>query len=161
MINVLAEKLSGLYIVSYDKLKWQLAGYDPEKDRALIRSLAFDFFEMVCRKGVPIILDVGFDNETEFLFCRNMAGKHGYMFFDAGFTANREILLKRFRERVKSAQKAKSKIALTDEKIFLEKLSNPCGVFMPSSTTIFDTSVLPAEAIGREILKMLSSSEER
>ena len=66
LTKALSEKLPDIYTVSYDKLKWQLAGYHRDKHRSLIKEITFGLFEVICSKYIPILLDVSLQDEAEY-----------------------------------------------------------------------------------------------
>ena len=69
--QALGEKLPGLYTVSYDKQKWQLAGYDRDRNT----------YEFIAKKGISMQLDFFFRRETDYRHCKDIAEKFGYKFF--------------------------------------------------------------------------------
>ena len=67
----IGERFSGTYSVAYDKLKWQLSGYDRngadhQLQRNIINDIEWRLIEYVCEKSVPITTDVFLHNEEEY-----------------------------------------------------------------------------------------------
>lgn len=152
--KVLKEKLPGWYVVSYDKQKWQLAGYDRLKDSKLIKDITKGLFEVICKLGNSILCLALISTEEEYISYKQIAEKYEYAFISIELTAPKETLLKRFRERVESAKLAKSTtISVTDEEVFLENISKP--FFVPKNINSFDTSILKPEEIANKILEEL------
>lgn len=152
--KVLKEKLPGWYVVSYDKQKWQLAGYDRTKDSKLIKQITVGLLEVICKIGNSILSLALLSSEDEYVTYKNIAVGYGYNFVSIELTAPRDVLLARFRERVESATLMKSTtISVTDENIFLENLSKP--FFIPQNIISFDTSVLSTDEIAEKVLKQL------
>lgn len=147
------EKFPGMYNVSSDKLKWQIAGYHRDKHRGLARELALELFEAVCKKSLPIVLEVLFEDEAAYLSSKKTAEKYGYKFISIKLTAPDEVLLQRFRERVESAKAANSKISITDENMFIQNLSRK--YFIPTDSMEFDTSKMDAETITEKIVNLV------
>src|SRR6478609_130207 len=88
--NALAERLPGAYIISFDRMKWQLAGYDRTKDGPLVDELALGLLRVACEKNIPAIFNFSFvDNmgEKEYAACRRMAEEKGYAFVSVTLTA--------------------------------------------------------------------------
>src|SRR3989344_6358662 len=150
--TTIGERYPGTYLISYDKLKWQLFGYNRVHDKEIMKQLAFGVYEVVCKLGIPIIYQPFFIDEADYECSRAMAVKFGYEVFTVAVTAPRDILLTRFRARVKSAQESRSKISVTDEEVFLENMAKPR--FLPPETPVFDTSVMTAEQIADEVDKL-------
>src|SRR3989344_5591246 len=98
--EAIGEKIPGIYTVSYDKQKWQLAGYNRDRDKDTIRDITLGLYEVICRKGIPIQFDFMCRNEADYRRLTEIAEKYEYNFFSFGLTAPVEILLARFRERV-------------------------------------------------------------
>ena len=161
LAQALGEKFPGTYLVAYDKLKWQLSGYDRNgtdhrRQREIINEIEWELVEQLCRKSIPIATDVFLHDEKESLRLQTVAEKYGYtlMFFE--LTAPREVLLERFRGRVKNVKERGTKVSLTDEGQYVERLSMKC--FVPTDTPVFDTSVIDVKNIADKITDMLGSS---
>jgi predicted ABC-type ATPase len=152
LANVIAKKLPDVYTISYDKLKWQLSGYHRNKHKALIKKIALGLFEVVCQAHIPILLDI-FLKDAEYRRCYKIAKKYGYEFISVKLIAPKKVLLNRFRERVKRAKRARTKISVTDEKLFIANLSKKS--FTPANTLIFDTSLTDADYIADKTIKAL------
>lgn len=136
--NALSEKFPGAYIVSFDRMKWQLAGYDRNKDGPLVDDLVMGLFEVVCRKQIPILLDFSFESEAEYAACRQGAERQGYKFLSVELTAPTEVLLQRFHERIENAKRTGVKITITSDPEFLETAAKK--FYLPPDTPVFDTS---------------------
>ncbi len=150
----LGERLPGTYLVSYDKLKWQLFGYHRDKDRETVKDLLVGFFEVVCKKGLNVFTDTYVRDEAEYLRYRGIAEANGYKFVSVRITAPEEVLIARFRERVERATAASSKtISVTDEATYRKNLAMPA--YQPPDAPAFDTSVRSVDEIVGEILMLL------
>jgi predicted kinase len=151
------QQLPGIYNVSYDTMKWQLAGYSRDKDRALIKSIVKDLFELICSKSIPVLYVSWFRDEKEFLEHKNIESKYGYKSISVELTAPEKVLLSRFRERVNDVKKTSmDRISVTDENIFLKNLHSG-EWFTPAIIKSFDTSVLSPDAIAEEIVRLFTS----
>lgn len=150
----LGERFPGTYLVSYDKLKWQLFGYHRDKDRETVKDLLFGFYEVVCARGLNVFTDTYLRDEAEYRRYRATAEAHGYRFVSVRLTAPEDVLLERFRERVAKATAAGSKtISVTDEATYRKNLSMPA--YLPPDAMTFDTSAVPVETIAQRILTLL------
>ena len=138
LYTVLADRLPDVYLLSYDRIKWQVAGYQRDTHRKLIKELAFGFFELVCQKHISVLLDMSLTDEAEYGRATEIAKRYGYSFISVEFTAPRDVLLDRFRSRVEDAKRMGTKISVTSEDIFLNELSK--RPFVPPHTPVFDTS---------------------
>jgi len=151
----LKEKLPGYYTVAYDKLKWQLAGYNRDKDAKLIKEITEGLFGVVCKIGNSILLLAMISTEDEYISYKKVAEEFGYKFISIQLTAPTEVLLARFRERVETAKRMNSTtITVTDESIFLDSLSKP--FFVPKEITSFDTSIMKTEDIANKVIDLIS-----
>jgi len=148
----LSERISGIYIVSYDKLKWQLGGYNRDLHRPIIKELTIGLFEVVCRQGIPIIID-GF-SRTEELYKKYLQTmeENGYKFLPIKLEAPPEVLLDRFRERIASCESKGKKISIMDEDLFIK--NNSIKYFDVPNATVFDTSVLSIDEIANKVLDL-------
>ncbi len=150
----LGERLPGTYLVSYDKLKWQLFGYHRDTDRETIKDLLFGFYEVVCENGLNVFTDTYLRDEEEYLSYREIAEANGYAFVSVRITAPEDVLIERFRERVAKATAAGSKtISVTDEATYRKNLTMPA--YAPPDARVFDTSVRSVDEIVEDILNLL------
>ncbi|MBI2064539.1 MAG: AAA family ATPase [Candidatus Yanofskybacteria bacterium] len=152
--KILLDKLPGVYLVSYDSLKWNLSNYDRDRDLALIKDIALGLFESVCRNSVPVLLSAYISTEGEYEVYKSIVNKYEYSLLEVRLTAPNEVLLSRFRERIKDADHAGTKISVTDEALFLKNLSKP--FFVPSGVNVYDTSILKPADIADRIIDLLN-----
>lgn len=152
-VKELLAHFPGTYHVGYDKQKWQLAGYNRDTDRKIIKQITFGLLETVCKLGLPIQLEY-FRTEEDYNAVKEIALKYGYTLYIFELQAPYEVLLERFRARVESAQKMQSKtISVTTEEAFNENYKQ--GYFIPNGTPIFDTTKQNSVEIVEEIRKVL------
>src|SRR3989344_7775858 len=93
--NALGEKFPGLYMLSFDKLKWQLAGYNRDQHSNLIKNIELGVFEVICKQAIPLTLNYFCQNTQEYATLQNIAGQNGYKFISVELTAPKEVLLAR------------------------------------------------------------------
>jgi hypothetical protein len=146
-----------MYTVSYDKQKWQLAGYERAQNKDLIKEITFGLFEAVCRQSIPILFTLGFRDAPDFARCQSVIDANGYRLISLELTAPHEVLLQRFRARVESAKRGESKISITDEALFVSNLSK--RYFIPVGSPLFDTSLMSAEDIASNVVRMIHAVE--
>lgn len=151
----LIEKLPDTYLVSYDKMKWQISHYHRDKHKPIIKELVVGLFDVVCQKKLPILLDAFIEDEKEYAEYNQIAEYHGYLFLSIELTAPIEVLLARFHERVANVTQQGIKISVTDEATFLTQTSK--RPFIHEGTPVFDTSVANPESIVNSIIELLSS----
>lgn len=151
--SAFAEILPGIYVVSHGKLKWQLSGYNRDKDMPLMRNILRGFFEVVCKQGVPILLDAIVRTEEDYKYFKDVAEANGYRFISVKLTAPKEILLNRFRERIENGKKNNVKISITSEELFWANIENE--FFTPEGTPSFDTSKTSPSEVASQILVLI------
>lgn len=154
--SLLAEKFPGMYTISYDKLKWLLSGYDRDRHRGLIKDIEIGLLEVVCRQSIPIELNFFFQDEEAYLKIKSMVEKYNYSLISVELTAPIEILLGRFRDRVRESKQKGIKLSVVSEEVFLENVSRRS--YVSQGTPVFDTSSLNAQEIVGEIRKLLPLS---
>ena len=152
--RALSKEVENLYTISYDKLKWQLTNYNRDEHKPLIKKLARGFFNVVCNEGLPILLDAFIVDEKEYNCYLEIAKKNNYKFVSFKLTTHKNILIKRFRERVKSAKKQKIRISITDENLFLENSLKE--FYTPKNTLILDTSKSSLRKTTNKIIKVIN-----
>lgn len=148
----LGRRMPGTYTVAFDKLKWQLAGYDRDRDRETVKELLVGFFEVVCARGLPIILQVSMRTKEEFDAYARIAESHGYRIVSVRLTAPTETLLERFRARIANAG-PNAKISVRDEPTFLSNVERPA--YCPADTMVFDTTQRSAADVADQIVPLL------
>jgi predicted kinase len=142
------------YLISYDKQKWLLSGYDRTVHAPLIKDITFGLFKTVCEKGISVFLEY-ISKEEEYKKCKEIADQYGYTFICIELKASQDILLKRFQERVKEVKEKGQRISVMDTETFLSNLLK--GYYVPEGTYTFDTEISSPEEISSEILKILNS----
>ncbi len=147
----LFKRIPDVYLVGTDKLKWQLAGYHRDKHRPLLKEITFGLLEVVCKTGIPVILHLTVRNRKDYFKLQRLAKKYKYRLVTVGLTAPKNILIKRFRERVALSKKKGFNISVKDESIYLENLSRK--PFRPRGTPVFDTSINNEKVIADKIIK--------
>ena len=153
--DAIKQKYNGIYTVDYDRVKRQLSGYNHEVDAADMRTLSLGFFEVVCKLGKPILLLVPpFYDEAQYLEYKKVADSFGYDFHVFEFTASRDVLIKRYRERLEGIEKAGNKVLIKTEEEYLKTLDTP--YFVPKNAVLFDTSNDGGEAMADKVLNVLS-----
>ncbi len=151
--RILAERESGIYLVSTDKQKWLLSGYDRNTNPPVpIREITWGLFEAVCKTGLPIQLEY-IRTEEDYLAVKKTADENGYDIRCFEFTAPREVLLERFHKRVAEAEKTGLQISVKKEEVFLSIIDK--GYYAPKGIPVFDTTVLSMEEIVDSILASL------
>ncbi len=150
----LARRMRGAYTVSYDKLKWQVAGYDRDQDRELVKELLFGFFGVVCEKGLTIFLQTFMRSKEEFDAYASVAAANGYRIISVQFTAPEDVLIERFRERLARVKASNGRMAITNEELYRKNLA--MERYVPEGTPLFDTSTRSAEEIADEIMALVA-----
>ncbi|GEM_PF-3232964 len=159
-INAIGARFPGSYLIEYDKLKRQLFGYQRTREdhREIIRRFQWGLLELACEQSLPVITGVFLHDEEEYGRFMNITKRYGYekrVF--VRLTAPQDVLLERFRARVKHAKETGAWLSLDDESVFLSIISSPKRSLIPPGTPVFDTSVTNAEAIADDIARKLSA----
>lgn len=142
----LKKQIPNNYLVSYDKLKLQLTGYDREEHRYVMRRLTLKYLEAICEENFFIFVELWYLSEDDVLEIREIADRHNYKLVTAHITAPIDILMKRCRERIATAEKEGRKNSIMDENIY--KKSYELKEYLPKSKMTIDTSIsTPEEAI--------------
>ncbi len=152
--DILSDRIPDIFHLSYDNVKWNFSNYHRDTHKEKVKKIVKEFFEIICKTDSSILLLTIIEDEQEYNHLTEIAEQYAYNFLNIKLKAPKEILLQRFRERVRSAKKAGSKISITDEKLFLNNSSK--DFFTPNNAKIFDSSKLSPEEIADEILKLLN-----
>ena len=151
----LGERFPGTYLVAYDKLKWQLSGYKRITDGDLVRSIELELFEIICKKKISMFTIFNRHTAPELEKCDALAKESDYSpVLYVQLEAPEDVLISRFRERVKSAKEMGTKVSLTDESLFREKLTH--DHYSWPGKLVFDTSVTDVKEIADRIEKIIA-----
>ena len=150
--KALAERASDIYLVSTDKQKWLLSGYDRNTHPVPIKEITWGLFEAVCKTGLPIQLEY-IRTEEDYIACKELADKYGYELYCFEFRAPREVLLQRFHARVAEAKITGMQISVTKEDVFLSIIDK--GYYAPNGIPVFDTTVTTVNEIVESVIKAL------
>lgn len=151
----ISDRLPGIYYLGYDKLKWQLSGYDREEDRELIHTLERGLLDALLKTGTSVVTELYLHDEAEYKEVAQALSENGYFFVAVALNAPEDVLLSRFRQRVKDAAEKGTPESLTDESAFLD-ITRTRKPYVVPNTPVFDTSVTAVEHIAAEIAKTLS-----
>lgn len=156
VIKILMKNNENLFHLSYDYLKWSFSKYKSDKYYKDVQKIVLTVAKEVFNMGYNIISDSSLTREfREELI--NLAKQKDYEIIEINLEADYNILLKRFRERVKSAMLVPEKdrrISNLSEERFKElfdifnKEKNPGAV-------IFKADEETAEGIAEKIKKYL------
>ncbi len=152
----LIELIPNNYLVSYDKLKQQIAGYDRDKHKEVIRRLSLGYLDVVCSEGFFILLELWCFDESEYALLNSIAAKHDYNIIIIHITASEDILMKRCRDRIARAVSDGRKISIMDENIYKERLETKH--YLPEGTESIDTSEISSESATLAVQKIIGSS---
>ncbi len=154
LADELGNRHPGSYLISFDKLKWQLYGYQRGKDRDVIKQIFKGLFETVTKLGLSMLATPLLYSESELQEWNSIASSQGYHIINVCLTTPQDVLLERFRTRVKEAREAGRRLSLSDEKEFLDRMNNPY-FYTPMNMPSFDTSTLTPIQIADEVEKLL------
>ncbi len=156
LVKVISQKFPGVYNVAHDKLKWQLAGYDRRQNGEVMKKLVEGFFRVVCEQGLSILLEVIIRSPEALKRYEQTAAEFGYQFISVKLTAPEDVLLKRWRERVKDAKANNRPTSMTKEEDFIENVR--MAFYVPSEATVFDTSVVSTDEIAEKISELITAA---
>ncbi len=150
--RALAERVSDIYLVSTDKQKWLLSGYDRNTHPVPIKEITFGLFEAVCKTGLTIQLEY-IRTEEDYRMCKAVADTYGYEILAFELRAPREVLLERFHRRVAEAKENGTQLSVTKEEVFLQNIE--MGYYAPADATLIDTTTLSTEDVVAQVLERL------
>lgn len=153
----LADRIPDNYLLSYDKLKIQLHGYDRDKHKEVMRKLSLGYLDVVCSEGFFILLELWRFEESDYLLVDTIAKKHGYEFTVVHFTASKDVLTKRCRERISSAISNGIKVPAMAEERYIESFEE--DQYLPKGTPSINTSSISNEDVTQSVLKILEESK--
>jgi len=153
----LEDQIPNNYLLSYDKLKLQLHGYDRDTHREVMRKLSLGYLDVVCSEGFFILLELWQFEENDYSLVNTIAKKHDYRFITIHFTASKDVLTKRCRERISNAESNGTKFPTTAEERYIESFE--VDQYLPEGTPSIDTSSISNEDATLSVLKILKETE--
>src|SRR3989338_4493954 len=79
LCEAIGERYPGTYLVSFDKIKWQISWYTRVKDKEIIKQLTHGMYELVFTLGIPILYQPFFHDEEEYQSAYDFAVRHDYV----------------------------------------------------------------------------------
>jgi len=149
----LAERNEGSYLISYDKLKWGVAGYHRDIHKELVRQLTFGLLEKACEQELLIWLDMFRLNEVEYGKLVELARKYDYRLLPVYMVASDDVLIERFRERVAQVEASGGHLSVGNESLFKELIHK--DTFFPDDVLELDSGVLSEGEIVERIMEDL------
>lgn len=102
VIKYIMKKREHLFHLSYDSLKWSFSNYSSDKYYKDVQKIVLAVASTVFKMNYDVISDSTLYNSSRKKLI-NLATLAGYQILEINLEASREILIKRFDERVASA----------------------------------------------------------
>lgn len=152
--RVLNQIIKDSYHVSYDKLKWGFFDYKKEDHKDIVQQLPHALISFLLKHNVCIISEMFFLNEEEWLTFKCEVINKGYVIHFFKFFANQDILLERFKRRIRTGVKDGGlKISTPNETIFLK--GTDYKYFCPKEAIEIDTSGISENEVVELIMKTI------
>lgn len=159
LIGVLSKALAGnvknLYILPYDLIKTGIMGYHRDKHAPLVKQLAVDISEVMFSKQLSVLVDMNFGSKYEYERYIRTARRYRYEVMPINLVAPRNVLLERFRRRIRAFRKEGRNISGMDERLYLKALTKKG--YLAKNSYSFDTSEKSVDEISREVIEILRS----
>ena len=142
--------------ISSDVVKWLIGGYDATNNehRALKEEMAYSLAETGVKNSLSLIVDGGHNKYRKKL--RELADKYNYHYLSINLEAPKEILEKRFQERVISGKKNDSqKISVTTKEGFDSRHEWYLKENRDLDGMVFDTTKNTPEEIFKKVKDIL------
>jgi adenylylsulfate kinase-like enzyme len=140
------------YFACYDNLKWKLSGYNRDTDRKLIRSIFFGFIDVLTAEGLDIIASFSTRDAEKFTDFKKRVESFGYTIYFLHFTADPEVLRKRFAERLERFRVQGGNMAVRDEATFL---ANNASFYYPPESIVIDTTTASIDETLAQVMSVL------
>ena len=153
--KLLLDKIPDSFRVSGDRIKWLISNYS-KIYRQSVYKLSLALAEAALVEGFSLITDgSGYFYEGNEDKYKNLALKYQARLIAVNIEAPFETILERFNKRVLSAKIEGNKISNTDPKR-LKEIYDTYLENKDEQAPIFDSSLLSAEEICAEILKLIN-----
>lgn len=144
--DLFMERYGGIFNAKYDRIKWLISDYSPERDRDIIYEMTLEVARVALKNKLSVLKE-GALFEPERLV--RLAKDFNVPFFVANVSAPAKILEKRFLERIE-AKKNGAKVANADPARFRELNKMYLDTKMDSPLE-FDSSTQSPEEIVQAI----------
>jgi len=154
--NIMKER-DNLFYLHYDSLKWSFSKYTSGKYYQDISKIVLSVADTVFDMGYDVISDSSLYKESRDKLI-SLANKYDYQIIEINLEAEKDVLLKRFDERVKSALAIPEKdrrIANTSVDRFKELIDIFNKEKNPSALT-FKTDIQTIDEITESVMSLLS-----
>lgn len=152
IIEELGKLESGLFHLSYDRIKWCFLDYKHETHRDEVYNILTLLIGECVKKEISIVKDGGLYKE-KLLPMVEFVKENGYKIVEINLEAPMDVLMARFKARTEYSKTSKAKISNLSEERFLELVEMYKAVKDQSLIT-YDTSVMTSEDIAKEIIKL-------
>lgn len=145
--NMIFEQNPTCFFLAYDKIKWQLSGYQRDEHRGIISEIERKFLlALLAEEKISFIIsDLRFRNEDDFQNFLEIHKIPKENFINIYLKAPLEIRLKRWKERIERCEKIGHKVSITTEELFLRQAAEE--IYIPKDAIEFDTSIQSKEEI--------------
>lgn len=153
VITELGKLRTGFFHLSYDRVKWCFLDYKSGSHADEIYKMLTALMRECVEAGVSVIKDGGLYKEKIFPIVE-LAKEAGYKIVEVNLEAPKEILIKRFEDRIERSNKnGKEGFANLSEERFWE-LNEMYESSKNTELKTYDTSLMSSEEIAKDILTL-------
>jgi len=151
--ELLQEQIDQLYTVDFDVIKRQISGYHWKRDSGTAQQITLDTLASVSKTDLTILALLPPPNSKE-IFDRTegIAKASLCTLINIEITAPDEVLVKRYRDRLRQVQESGTKWKFKTLDEFTAKLQE--GYYRPDDTVTFDSSVMSPDVIFSKIKEL-------
>jgi adenylylsulfate kinase-like enzyme len=153
--KALADNVKNLYVLPYDLIKTGLMGYHRDKHAPLVKQLAVGISEVMFNKQLSVLVDMNFGSKYEYDRYIRTARRYRYEVVPINLVAPRNVLLERFRRRIRAFREQGINTSGMDERRYLKALTK--NGYLAKHSHSFDTSEKSVDEISREVIEILRS----
>lgn len=152
--EILRESIERLYAVEFDVVKRQISGYHWRRDGDVAREITLDTLSSVAATGLTILLQLPLSEEAIYERIASIAKENEYLIYNFEITAPSEVLIARYKERLRQIKESGSKRKFKTLEEFKTNLAKP--YYRPEGLQSFDSSEMSAEDISGKISNILA-----
>ena len=151
--DVFLGKYGGIFNAKSDQIKWLISDYDANVHQNIIHEMIVELIQVALKNGLSVLKEGALWEPEKIL---QITKDMNVTFFVANISAPREILEKRFLERVEAKKKG-AKISNVDPERFWDLNDKYLATKMESPLE-FDSSLQTAEEIADTISKYIQKN---
>lgn len=154
LAEFLKDHIDRIYIVDFDVVKRQISNYYSPRDREIATEITYDTLASAAKSELPIVaLLPPPKDQVSYERIADIAKQNDRQLINIEITAPVDVLVERYRERIKSVTKSGDSVKLRTPEEFKQAVKSP--YYKPVDTYSLDSSQLSPNEIFEQVKSLL------